>query len=114
MADAREEVEPPPSWATAALTRMGGHWGHPEWYEEHLDRRLPLVPRMLDAMLQACPPLSKGHSVCDLLADKANVLKAAFRSEPYLDIMVASNIQGWAKKCFPAFESVSGKLRQKW
>ena len=71
MADAREEVEPLPPWAAAALTRMGGHWGHPEWYEEHLDRRLPLVPRMLDAMLQACPPLSKGHSVCDLLAGKS-------------------------------------------
>ena len=117
MANAREEVEPLPSWATAALTRimagMGGHCGHPEWYEEHLDRRLPLVPRMLDAMLRACPPLSKGHSVCDLLAGKAHVLKVAFRSEKCMDIMVACNIQGWANKCFPAFESVSGNLRQK-
>ena len=66
MADVRN-VEPPASWS-AALTRSGGHWGHPDWYEENLDRRLPLVPRMLDAMLQACPPLSKGHKVCDLLA----------------------------------------------
>ena len=63
-----QDAEPLASWAPAALTRMGGHWGHPEWYEEHLDRRLPLVPKMIDAMLQACPPLSKGHSVCDLLA----------------------------------------------
>ena len=32
MAD-EHDVEPPASWATAALTRSGGHWGHPEWYE---------------------------------------------------------------------------------
>ena len=33
-----EEEPPLPSWAQG-LTRTGGHWGHPDWYEHHLNIR---------------------------------------------------------------------------
>jgi len=69
-----EEEPPLPTWAQG-LTRTGGHWGHPDWYEHHLNIRLPLVPKMMDALLASCPPLSKGHRVCDLLAGTGKVTR---------------------------------------
>ena len=40
-----------------------------------LNVRLPLVPKMMDALLASCPPLSKGHRVCDLLAGTGKVTR---------------------------------------
>jgi SAM-dependent methyltransferase len=85
-------VEAPPSWS-ATLTRSEGYWGDSCWYEANLDRRLPLVPEMLDSMLTSCPPLTQGHTVCDLLAGTGRVTRLLLPVYPRASYTLVDNSQ---------------------
>ncbi|CAF3814531.1 unnamed protein product [Rotaria sp. Silwood1] len=39
------------------LDRTGsGFWSNSQWYDLHLSRRMPLVNKMIEEMVYACPP----------------------------------------------------------
>ena len=48
---------------------------------------------MLDAMLRACPPLSKGHKVCDLLAGTGRVTRLFLPTYPRATYTLVDNSQ---------------------
>lgn len=55
------------------LRRKGGFYKDPDWYSLQLERKMPLVPRMLDELVFALPPLKDGK-LCDLAAGNGNAV----------------------------------------
>ena len=60
-----------PNWRQN-LGRRGGFWQNGDWYDLHLERRMPLVVPMLEELVAALPPLPPGSSVCDLACGTGN------------------------------------------
>ncbi|KDO31310.1 hypothetical protein SPRG_03926 [Saprolegnia parasitica CBS 223.65] len=61
----------PTSWLRnlyRAHQPQAGFWGDARWYDLQLVRRLPLVPKMLEQMVYALPPLGENSKVADLCA----------------------------------------------
>ncbi|OQR97766.1 hypothetical protein THRCLA_06865 [Thraustotheca clavata] len=47
---------------------QAGFWGDARWYDLHLTKRLPLVPKMHEQMVLALPPLGENTKVADICA----------------------------------------------
>ncbi|MDX1546386.1 MAG: class I SAM-dependent methyltransferase [Rhodothermales bacterium] len=60
-----------PSWRDN-LRRRGGFWRNGNWFDLHLERRMPLVLPMLEEMVAALPPLDAATTVCDLACGTGN------------------------------------------
>ncbi|OQR80762.1 hypothetical protein ACHHYP_17231 [Achlya hypogyna] len=61
----------PTSWMRNLLRAhqpQAGFWGDARWYDLHLTRRLPLVPKMHEQMVLALPPLGESSKVADICA----------------------------------------------
>jgi SAM-dependent methyltransferase len=62
---------PLPSWRDN-LRRRGGFWRNGNWFDLHLERRIPLALPMIEEMVTALPPLDAQTSVCDLACGTGN------------------------------------------
>lgn len=65
------------------LRRRGGFWRNGNWYDLHLERRMPLALPMMEEMVTALPPLEPGAAVCDLACGTGNaafIVLAAYPS----------------------------------
>ncbi len=74
---------PIPSWRDN-LRNRGGFWRNGNWYDLHLERRLPLALPMLDEMVVALPPLEPGSTVCDLACGTGNAAFTVLAAYPAL------------------------------
>ena len=74
-----------PSWS-GNLKRDGGFWRDGNWYDLHLNRRLPLVGPMLDELMLALPPLPPGASVCDVACGTGNAALSVLDAYPQVDV----------------------------
>ncbi|HMB90370.1 MAG TPA: class I SAM-dependent methyltransferase [Rhodothermales bacterium] len=63
---------PLPSWRDN-LRRRGGFWRNGNWFDLHLERRMPLALLMIEEMVAALPPLDAHTSVCDLACGTGNM-----------------------------------------
>ena len=62
---------PLPNWREN-LRRRGGFWRDGNWFDLHVERRMPLVIPMVEEMITALPPLDAHTVVCDLACGTGN------------------------------------------
>src|SRR5690606_6100151 len=74
-----------PNWRDN-LQRRGGFWRNGNWYDLHLERRLPLALPMLDELVVALPPLESGATVCDLACGTGNAAFTVLAAYPALQM----------------------------
>ncbi|RLO01336.1 hypothetical protein DYB28_015284 [Aphanomyces astaci] len=68
-----------------------GFWGDARWYDLQLTRRLPLVPRMLDEMIFALPPVGPSHRVADLCAGSGACSEKVLAAYPDVELVLFDN-----------------------
>ncbi|CAF1545620.1 unnamed protein product [Rotaria sordida] len=51
------------SWLNNLDRTGSGFWSNSQWYDLHLSRRMPLVNKMIEEMIYACPPSSSPASI---------------------------------------------------
>jgi trans-aconitate methyltransferase len=76
-----------PSWKDN-VSRSGGFWGDGNWYDLHLERRMPLAIPMLEEMLAALPPLPPGTAVCDLACGTGNASATVLSAYPDVHVVL--------------------------
>ena len=74
-----------PSWR-GNLRRRGGFWRNGNWFDLHLERRLPLALPMMDEMIAALPPLDAEAAVCDLACGTGNVSFLVLSAYPTIQL----------------------------
>lgn len=74
-----------PSWRNN-LKRRGGFWRNGNWFDLHLERRMPLVIPMLEEMVTSLPPLDATASVCDLACGTGNTSLIVLSAYPGIQL----------------------------
>ncbi|ETW10204.1 hypothetical protein H310_00567 [Aphanomyces invadans] len=79
------------SWTRNLLRHRdaaSGFWGDSRWYDLQITRRLPLVPRMLDEIVWAMPPIGPSHRVADLCAGSGACSEKVLAAYPDIEIVL--------------------------
>ncbi len=74
-----------PSWRENLRLR-GGFWRNGNWFDLHLERRMPLALPMVEEMVAALPPLDAATSVCDLACGTGNTAFVLLTAYPTVQL----------------------------
>lgn len=90
------------------LRRTGGFYKDPDWYSLQLDRKMPLVPKMLDELVFALPPLKEGR-VCDLASGNGNAAVKIKDAYPRISLAVVEKEEYRIKQCRQRLAAIGHK-----
>jgi len=81
-----------PSWKKN-LSRNDGYWDDANWYDIHLERRLPQAIPMLEELAMALPPLPPDSVVGDLACGTGNAAATILDAYPHVEIVLLDENQ---------------------